>query len=375
MRHGGDQLLDRDAFRDATVARDGRRCVICGRGEADAPGLRLDAHHVVERRLFRAPHEAGGYFLDNGATLCDDGTLASCHLRAEATLISCDEIRKAAGVGRIVLPEHLYADQPYTKWGDPILADGRRMRGELFGDESVQKVLGRGGVLPLYTKYVRHPRTYHLPFSPKVKTGDLGDDRAMRSTAAFDGRRVIVTVKMDSSQATAYDDYLHGRTVDFKSNVTWHWLQNFHRKFAHEIPAGYRVNLENLWGGATQDIEYRHLPLFVTAFMMWDDRNVCLSWDESVEWFALFGEALRDAGVPQGLPHVPVLYDGVWDEDVIRGLHRPTYGGDPMEGFVVRVADRFPYADFRHAVGKYVRAEHRVRHGGELRRNRLAGEE
>jgi hypothetical protein len=366
-----DHLLSRDTFRAATLARDGHRCVMCGRTADD--GVRLDAHHIVERRLFRAPHEAGGYFLDNGATLCDDGTMSSCHLRAEATLISCEEIRRAAGIARVVLPEHLYADQRYTKWGDPLLDDGRRMRGELFWDESVQKVLAQGGVLHLYTKYVRYPRTYHLPFSPKVLVGDTGDDRVMRSTEALVGKRVIVTVKMDGSQATAYDDYLHGRTVDFKSNVTWHWLQNFHRKFAHEIPAGYRLNLENLWGGVTQDIEYRHLPLYVMAFMMWDERNYCLSWDESLEWFGLLGEVLRDAGVPQGLPHVPVLYDGMWDEDLIHGLHRPTYGGDPMEGFVVRRADRFHYADFRYNVGKYVRAEHKVRHDGPLRQNQIVG--
>jgi hypothetical protein len=109
------------------------------------------------------------------------------------------------------------------------------------------------------------------------------------------------------------------------------------------------------------------------AFMMWDERNYCLSWDESLEWFGLLGEVLRDAGVPQGLPHVPVLYDGVWDEAMIRGLYRPTYGGDPMEGLVVRLADRFHYADFRYNVGKYVRAEHKVRHGGPLRQNQIVG--
>jgi hypothetical protein len=43
-----------------------------------------------------------------------------------------------------------------------------------------------------------------------------------------------------------------------------------------------------------------------------------------------------------------------------------------MEGFVVRVADRFHYKDFRTHVGKYVRAEHQVRHTGELRRNEIA---
>lgn len=323
--------------------------------------------------MFRAPHAFGGYFLDNGATLCDDGSLSSCHLRAEATLISCEDLRRAAGIASVVLPDHLYADQRYTKWGDPLLDDGRRMRGELVGDQSVRKVLDLGGALPLYTKYVRHPRTYHLPFSPKVLIGDVDDDRVMPSTAAFQGRRVVVTVKMDGSQTTAYRDYLHGRTVDFKSNATWHWLQNLHRKFAYEIPEGYRVNLENLWGGATQDIRYRHLPLYAMAFMMWDDRNHCLSWDESVEWFRLLGEVLKEAGVPQGLPHVPVLYDGPWDEPLVRGLYRPTHDGDPMEGLVVRLADRFPYGDFRYNVRKYVRAEHRVRHGGELRRNQTRG--
>jgi hypothetical protein len=46
-----------------------------------------------------------------------------------------------------------------------------------------------------------------------------------------------------------------------------------------------------------------------------------------------------------------------------------------MEGFVVRLADRFHYKDFRYNVGKYVRAEHVVRHGGELRRNQMEDEE
>lgn len=147
MSDSGGQLLDRDTFRSATFERDQDRCVLCGRKLGG--NLRLDAHHIMERRLFRASSEVGGYFLDNGATVCDDGTLSSCHLRAEATLISCEEIRKAAGITKVILPEHLYADQKYTKWGDPLLDDGRRMRGERFGDESVQKILSEGGVLHL----------------------------------------------------------------------------------------------------------------------------------------------------------------------------------------------------------------------------------
>ena len=69
------------SFGTRCLPRDGGRCVICG-----APGQ--DAHHIVERRLF----DDGGYYLDNGATLC-----AACHVKAEMTVLSCDDIRTRFG--------------------------------------------------------------------------------------------------------------------------------------------------------------------------------------------------------------------------------------------------------------------------------------
>lgn len=133
----------------------------------------------MERRLWIFPEQFGGYFLDNGATLCDRGLLPvngvySCHMQAGMTLISPDQCREACGIKNVLLPEHLYQDETYTLWGDPILPNGTRMRGELFWDESVQHMLQLGGVLSLYTDHVKHPRTYHLPFSPKVLSDDLG---------------------------------------------------------------------------------------------------------------------------------------------------------------------------------------------------------
>jgi hypothetical protein len=140
-------LLTRDEFREAVFVRDGRRCVICA-----APGV--DAHHIVERRLF----DDGGYYLDNGATLCE-----ACHMRAEMTILSCDEIREAAGITSIVLPPHLYRDERYDKWGNILLPNGSRLRGELFYDGSVQKILTAGGVLGLFTDRVRYPRPITCP--------------------------------------------------------------------------------------------------------------------------------------------------------------------------------------------------------------------
>ena len=87
------EVLTREAFRGSVFLRDGYRCVLCGRG---AP---IDAHHIIERRLW----DDGGYYLENGATLCDDryGSIG-CHKKAEQTVISCDEISAAAGIRRIL---------------------------------------------------------------------------------------------------------------------------------------------------------------------------------------------------------------------------------------------------------------------------------
>jgi hypothetical protein len=138
------QLLTRDEFREGVFARDAHKCVYCG-------NKGVDAHHILERRLF----PDGGYYLDNGVTLC-----ANCHIHAEATLVSCWNLRLCAGISEPVLPPHLFADQDYDKWGNPILADGRRMCGELFDEEPVQKVLK--GSIHLFTNRIKYPRTYQI---------------------------------------------------------------------------------------------------------------------------------------------------------------------------------------------------------------------
>lgn len=119
------KLLSRDQFRAAVFARDGHQCIFCEVQEG------LDAHHVLERRLW----PDGGYYLDNGATVCQ-----THHLLCERTEISVEEVRRAAGL-KTVLPPHLYESVCYDKWGNIILDDETRLPGELFSDESVQKVL------------------------------------------------------------------------------------------------------------------------------------------------------------------------------------------------------------------------------------------
>lgn len=54
------KLHTRDEFREKVFSRDNSLCVICGKPAKDA-------HHIIERRLFTD----GGYYLDNGASLCE----------------------------------------------------------------------------------------------------------------------------------------------------------------------------------------------------------------------------------------------------------------------------------------------------------------
>jgi hypothetical protein len=118
-------LLKRDDFREKVFKRDKHKCVWCG-------GIAVDAHHIVERKLF----DDGGYYLENGVSVCE-----KCHLLAEMTIISCEQLREKAGINVTVLPQLFESDYVYDKWGNMILEDDSRLKGPMFNTEQVQKIL------------------------------------------------------------------------------------------------------------------------------------------------------------------------------------------------------------------------------------------
>lgn len=318
-------LLSRDAFRAAVFERDGGRCVVCGEAAADA-------HHILERRLF----PDGGYRLDNGASLC-----SKHHLEAEMTAISVERLRELIGILAPVIPPQLDPREPVDKWGNPVLPDGRRLRGELFHEEGVQRVLQRGGMLSLFTYHLKYPRTYHLPWSP----GLTKDDRLLESTSAFEDQEVVATVKMDGENISMYRDHIHARSLEFRRHESRSWIRAFHAERARHIPEGWRVCGESLF--ARHSIHYRALPSYFLGFSVWDETNACLPWDETLEYFELLDI----------LP-VPTLYRGPYDEQRLRELYSEDYEDEPCEGYVVRRTDGFSYRDFRRCVAKFVRADH-----------------
>lgn len=130
---GEDVLLDREAFKEQVFARSHGRCVFCG-------AAAVDAHHILERKLFAD----GGYYLGNGAAVCE-----ADHWACETTAHSVEAVRKAAGIVNPVLPPWMRADACYDKWGNQVWRSGLRSWGPLEADTGARKALAAGGVLGL----------------------------------------------------------------------------------------------------------------------------------------------------------------------------------------------------------------------------------
>lgn len=189
--------------------------------------------------------------------------------------------------------------------------------------------------MPTYFKY---PRTPHLPWSP----GATSDDVRLIDTDYFAQQPVVITEKMDGENTTLYRDHLHARSLDSRQHPSRTWVKRWHQQIAHEIPLAWRICGENLY--AQHSLAYSELLSYFYGFSVWNQNNVCLSWEDSLKWFELLG-----------IHHPKVIYQGIWDEALCQNLRVDT---KHMEGYVVRLAARFHYQDFAHSVAKWVRAQH-----------------
>lgn len=194
---------------------------------------------------------------------------------------------------------------------------------------------------PLYSR-VKHAKTPHLPWS----LGIGSDDKVIKSLDGFLGRQVVVSEKMDGESTSIYRDGLHARSLDSGHHPSRTRVKALQASIASSIPKDWRIVGENLQ--AKHSIHYSVLPNYFLVFAIFDESNTALSWDATVS----FCEAL-------GLDLVPTLYEGVWDEDLVRRCQSGVsqFDGD-QEGYVVRIADSIAFDDWGLLVAKYVRAGH-----------------
>jgi hypothetical protein len=294
-----------------------------------------DAHHLLERRLWLD----GGYYLDNGVSLC-----AGHHLSAEATLISVDDLRRMAGIKHVLLPEFFDDEAEYDKWGNMVWPDKSRSKGPLFGDESVQKVLKP--VLSLFRPYYKHARTPHLPWSPNR---GVDSDKTMGRMAYEEGLflkipEIVLTLKMDGEQISMYHDIYHARSMESGYHPSRSWVGGLHGRIRHEIPENVRIVGENLY--AAHSIRYFDLPSYFLVFAIFEN-NVAYSWTDTKDFAALLG-----------LETVPELYRGIYDRKMLERFWPEPMYSEEAEGYVLRPAAAFDYMTWPMWVGKAVRKDH-----------------
>lgn len=188
--------------------------------------------------------------------------------------------------------------------------------------------------------YIKYPRTFHLPWS----AGKSSDDKVLSSIDHFLDKEVIVSEKMDGENTSLYKDYIHARSIDSRNHSSRNWVKNFWNNIGQDIPKGWRICGENLY--AQHSIKYNNLKSYFYGFSIWDENNVCLSWEETIEWFTLLN-----------IVPVPVLYKGLFNIDIVKIIQKEL-DKDKIEGYIIRLADSFKYNNFKYSIAKYVRKNH-----------------
>ena len=300
-------LLSRSKFREAVFERDDSKCVVCG-GDA------VDGHHIIERRLW----DDEGYYLDNGASLCREH-----HLLAETNHICPDVVRMYADIKQKIYPKSFDPNLDFDKWGEVIKKPTR--------------------------EDIKYPTTHYFNFSPTIME-DIAECVDIRD---FLNVPLIITVKMDGSNAKVTRGYVAARNGSQANHRSFDLLKAMHPTFAKKIPGNLIVFGE--WLYALHSIKYEGqtaLNSFFQIFGAYMKRErLFLGW-EGVERVAKLLE----------FPTAPVIGEFRFEKDweLIRDVSR--IGEDIIkrghEGIVVRSKYPFHYGQFGRLLGKYVRPGH-----------------
>ena len=188
----------------------------------------------------------------------------------------------------------------------------------------------------------KYPRTVHLPWS----LGSESDDKMLQNVDHFVGKQFVATIKMDGENCTAHaNGHIHARSLDSVSGPDRDWVKKFLlENVCYNLPEGWRVCGENLF--AKHSIFYENLKSYFMGFSIWNDKNICLSWEDTLAWFELLN-----------VTPVEVVYEGIFDVDALKKLEK-TMDFSKQEGYVIRLKDSFHYDDFGTSVAKFVRANH-----------------
>jgi hypothetical protein len=196
---------------------------------------------------------------------------------------------------------------------------------------------------------LKYKRTFHLPWSP----GATNDDKIAKDISSLINIPIIITEKMDGSNASLETDGCFARTHSgVPTHASFDGLKALHANIKYQIPEGFQLFGE--WCFAKHSIEYNELPGY---FLLFNVRSLHTSMWASWEGVEMWATEL-------GLPTVPVLFKGQVSSEkelqtLIEDLMTQTSAcGGIREGVVARLEDGFSDNNFSKCVMKCVRANH-----------------
>lgn len=181
--------------------------------------------------------------------------------------------------------------------------------------------------------YYKYPKTLHIPQSEKISN----DDKIIKSLDIFKNKMINISYKFDGENITLYNDYIHSRSIDFTNYEYRSWIKKFHGDIKFNIPTGYRICGEYLY--IKHNIYYNNLKSYFYGFSVYDENNICLSYEDTIYIFKELN-----------IIHVDTIYIGFFNQNLLKTIDLKNH-----EGYVIRNCNSFKYEDFNKNVAKFVK--------------------
>lgn len=192
-------------------------------------------------------------------------------------------------------------------------------------------------------------KTFHFPWTMSSTADDkiLTDAEVKRDF--YPMQDAVASIKMDGENTTIGREkdgvYSHARSIDSKSHWSRNHIKQLADRIALDIPLGWRICGENMM--AVHSIKYTDLESYFYVFSIWDENNLCLSYDEMVEFCAILD-----------LSVAPLLFRGKFVDMVPQFSNHFGLDFTKDEGYVVSNARQFHFSQAQKNVAKVVRKDH-----------------
>ena len=186
----------------------------------------------------------------------------------------------------------------------------------------------------------------------RYSPGQSRDGEIIADPMRFVGRPVVVTEKLDGNNTLLHRGDVYARSVSAPATAKWFAMVRKHHAWKVTETDVFLYG-EEIYG--VHSIAYDPVPEDETFYAF-----ALRFGDGSFGSFRTMVKYAQESSIPV----VPVLFEGTFRtvhqirDFVSRAHQEPSALGGAREGVVMRLAEGFPAADFKHSVCKSVRAGH-----------------